>query len=95
MAKGEISMNVIVMAVIALLILVVLAFITLRNTGNFSDGIAACSRGSDYCVTDTSRCAGFEQQFNTPFVPVKKSCRSGNTAGSDSTYCCEPIGSVN
>jgi type II secretory pathway pseudopilin PulG len=47
--KGDLSMSTIVMAVIAVLILIILASIVIRNLGDFSEGVKDCQSMSGVC----------------------------------------------
>ena len=83
--QGDLSLNVIVMAVIALLILIVLTYITLNGTGKFAEGANACNVG-ERCVEDKQECElGLVYDVARP-----SSCKlqSGNTKGK---YCCARI----
>ena len=82
--KAELSLSIIVMAVIALLILIVLSYITLKGTGNFSVGVNSCNSGEE-CVVDKAAC-------EIPFkydVAVPKSCRTQSEV--KGKYCCRKL----
>jgi len=82
--KAELSLNIIVMAVIALLILIILVFITLRGTGNFSEGVNSCPTG-DYCAQQDSECdIGIRYD-----VAIPRSCET--EGGAKGNYCCRKL----
>lgn len=55
MKRGEISMEVIIIAAIALLVLVILSFLLLRNTDPYTD---QCSTVGGTCLDDCSEMPG-------------------------------------
>jgi hypothetical protein len=75
-AQG-LSLNVVIIAVLAILVLAVLAFILIRNSGNFSDGVATCN---GQCAFSSDECEG-------PAVPTS-SCVDDSGKVEDATYCC-------
>ncbi|HLP79369.1 MAG TPA: hypothetical protein VK158_01935 [Acidobacteriota bacterium] len=83
--RGDgLSMNVIVMAVIALLILVILSFIVLRGTGGVSKEIDRCD--SNYCVQSKDQCAQIGDGYT--YVAIAKNC----IGGGQQAYCCTRLG---
>jgi hypothetical protein len=62
--KGQgLSLNAIIVATLALLVLVVLAMIFTGRIGNFTKEARSCSTlGSAGCVTDSSECSGEGQK---------------------------------
>jgi len=79
--RGDgLSLNVIVLAVLALLILVILSFIVLRGTGTFNTGVSSC----DACVSDKNQC-------DAGYVPVPSTCHIGGASGPQGSYCCTGI----
>ena len=82
--KGDgLSLNVIVMAVIAVLVLAVLSFIFINNIQQTDKGLRSCA--SNECVTSASQCSG---EFP---IPVPQACQTGG--GSTGNFCCVAIGS--
>lgn len=78
--KGDgLSLNVIILAVIALLILIVLSVILLRGTGNFNKGVNACDGG---CVFEKVECA-------QGYVGIPSSCTT--LGGQKGNFCCTNI----
>ena len=82
--RGELSLSIIVMAVIALLILVVLSYITLNGTGNFAEGVGACNV-NEQCVELASECRALDYDLARP-----SSCKTGS--GEKGGYCCQRLG---
>jgi hypothetical protein len=81
--KGDgLSLNVIVMAVIAVLVLAVLSFIFINNIQQTDQGLKSCA--SNQCVTSASQCGG-----EYP-IPVPQACNDGG--GSEGNYCCVKLG---
>lgn len=82
--RANLSLSVIVMAVIALLILIVLTYITLNGSSNFTTGVNACNTG-EACVETVAECdIGFQYD-----VAIPKSCTtSSNVKGN---YCCRKV----
>jgi hypothetical protein len=87
--KGELSLSVVVMAIIALVILLVLTFIVLRGSGNFSSGVNACG-GTEVCAYDSGSCRSL---VGDDFIAVPKSCEGpiDGGVGSKGRFCCRPI----
>ena len=82
--KAELSLSIIVMAVVALLILVILSYITLNGTGNFADGINACNANEE-CVELSSECRDLNFDIARP-----SSCTTGS--GVKGKFCCQRLG---
>jgi hypothetical protein len=84
---GELSLSVVVMAIIALIILLVLTFIVLRGSGNFTTGTNTCGT-TESCVTSTFEC---EQRFaGRDVIAIPKSCTLDGGAGRGN-FCCRPM----
>jgi len=65
--KGQgISMNVIIVAAIALLVLVVLSIIFLGRTGDFGKGVADCENKGGQCESGGD-CTTDADEYNTKF----------------------------
>jgi hypothetical protein len=75
-AQG-LSLNVVIIAVIAILVLAVLAFIFIQKTGNFSDGVATCN---GQCAFTADECEG--AKILTP------SCSDDTGVVEGAKYCC-------
>jgi hypothetical protein len=75
-AQG-LSLNVVIIAVLAILVLAVLAFILIRNSGNFSEGVATCT---GECAFSSDECAG-------PAVKVS-ACVDNLGKVEGATHCC-------
>lgn len=82
MKKAELSLNVIVMAVIAILILVILSYIVLNGTQNYNRGIEQCSTA---CVVDGAECTA---QGYRSSVPMSCPLVPGNPAAGTGNACC-------
>ena len=82
--KAELSLSIIVMAVVALLILIVLSYITLNGAGNFTEGVNSCNAG-ERCVEDKNEC-DIPNDYDT-YIP--KSCKT--SSGVKGSYCCKRI----
>lgn len=89
MKKGDISMNTIVMAVIAVLVLVILSSIIIRNLGNTSEEFARCPVGGS-CVdnvgADSCEAAGLP--FN--YQPANSYSCIDNGQIQAGLVCCIP-----
>ena len=55
--KGNLSLNVIVMAVIALLVLVVLSYIFINGAGTANQGLLSCDSKGGECSPKSTGCA--------------------------------------
>ena len=82
--RAELSLSIIVMAVVALLILVVLSYITLNGTGNFAQGVNACN-ANEQCVETASECKSYDFDLARP-----SSCKT--PSGVKGSYCCQRLG---
>ena len=83
-AQG-ISMNVIVIAAIALLVLVILALITTGRLGLFSKGVTECRNQGGVCADEGANCGDVDT--NAENYPTEY---SGASCGENSK-CCLPI----
>lgn len=71
MRKGQgISINVIVIAALALIILVILSTIVIQKIGKFSKDSSVCggSTSAEYCTIPGSSCKDGEVQANKPCI---------------------------
>lgn len=77
--KAELSINIIVVTVIALVVLAVIVFLVLRSSGNYSDSTACLEKGG-ICKAYGSQC--------TEIIVLDKPypCGEGSTK-----RCCEPL----
>lgn len=76
--KGDLSLNVIVIAILALLVLVVLAMIFTGRLAGFTKDVKSCaSLKSAACVTDASECGGDDQKV-----------MGGYTCPTETSVCC-------
>ncbi|MCD6589756.1 hypothetical protein J7K74_01040 [Candidatus Woesearchaeota archaeon] len=73
--KGDLSINMIIVAAIALLVLVIIAALIIRQYGKVSTVTEKCAGGIGTC-SDTGECGEGYQSVRDP------TCRSG--------YCCIP-----
>ncbi len=82
--KGsEMSMNIIIIAAIALLVLAILAVLLMKQGGNLAES-TSCEGMGGYCEDSMSACEGTD-------VPKPDSgCKT--KLGSDKGYCCIPLG---
>lgn len=78
--KGELSLNIVVMAVIVLIILVVLSFLVFRQSGNLSEGLNSCS---GMCVLNSVEC---KPDYD---LAVPMGCETPR--GETGNYCCQNI----
>jgi hypothetical protein len=86
--RGELSLSVVVMAIIALIILLVLTFIVLRGSGNFTAGTNQCGT-NEICAQDKSYCANAFP--GREYIAIPKSCTiDGSTI--KGTVCCRDMG---
>ncbi|MFT4312317.1 MAG: hypothetical protein ACMXYF_03740 [Candidatus Woesearchaeota archaeon] len=76
--KAELSLSIVVMAVVALLVLVILSYVVLSGSGNFREGVSNCNT---VCTNSVAECRleGYESG-----VPMTCSIEA-NMQGS---YCC-------
>ena len=81
--RGEISMEVIIIAAVALLVLVILSVLLIRSGVLFGTG-TSCEGIGGVCDTD---CSGYTDDQGRPYV------RSGHACTEEGTACCIPIGS--
>ena len=81
--RGEISMEVIIIAAVALLVLVILSVLLIRSGVLFGQG-TSCEGVGGTCDSD---CSGYTDDQGRPYV------RSGNACTEEGTVCCIPIGS--
>jgi hypothetical protein len=71
--KGvELSMNVIIIAAIALLVLVILAVLVLRGGRNITDGTGCTAKPGGHCETLDTACNDGENVFAGGGCPVAK-----------------------
>ena len=80
MKRGEISMEVIIIAAIALLVLVILSVLVLRSGGQVGKD---CANVGGQCLDS---CEGTDPVTGKPFIPSGNSCPGEQT-------CCVPFGS--
>jgi len=88
MKKGQgLSMSVIVMAAIALLVLVILAFIFMGRLGVFSKSVGECKTQSGICAEE----CGVDSAINYPteYGPASPAC--DKATDNARPYCCLPI----
>lgn len=81
--KGvELSLSMVVIAVVLLLVLAVVGFILFKGSNNFQSGVSSCD--TNKCVPEASDCQG-----ETPIaVPMK--CEM--TLNNYGNYCCKSLG---
>jgi hypothetical protein len=79
MKKAELSLSVVVMAVIAVLVLIILSSLLVRNIGIFSEGLQQCPGGPSQC-SPLGTCNGDE-------IAKKTNC----DANSKVAVCCIPL----
>lgn len=86
--KGvELSMNVIIIAAIALLVLVVLSVIFLGRIGTFGEDVAACSTQGGRCAVECG-----DPDYRTQDFPLANpTIDCPDTLAEESQYCCLPI----
>ena len=77
--KGDgLSLNVIVMAILAIIVLAVISFMLIKGTNDFGDGTSTCPGGTDNCVFTISECD------DRPYV--SRTCDMGGSQTGN--YCC-------
>lgn len=81
-AQG-ISMNVIVIAIIALLVLVVLSVIFMTNTGVFVRGVVDCAQKGGQCVSINEACPS-----NYPTEYSMWKCLESDGTTNEDEKCC-------
>ena len=81
--RGEISMEVIIIAAVALLVLVILSVLLIRSGVGFGQG-SGCEGVGGQCFPDS--CADQLDDQGRPLV------RSFNACSQDGYVCCVPIG---
>lgn len=83
MKRGELSMEVIIIAAIALLVLVILTVLILRSGGGLNEGTQCTSIESGgvsaYCTEQDNSC-------DSGFIPSRNACDG------EGMKCCIPIG---
>lgn len=84
-AQG-ISINTIIIAAIALVVLVVLIAIFVSKMGGFTTQLAKCSEKGGECVRDSAACK-LKGQFNTGLTST--SCEKDSPS---MPLCCIPVG---
>ncbi len=84
--RGDgLSLNVIILAVIALLVLIVLSYMVINNTGKFNKGVNSCGSNSR-CVPDKDACTEPGE------VAIPSGCTEGLSGNSGAGgYCCTKI----
>lgn len=87
-AQG-LSMNLIVMAAIALLILVILAFIFMGRMGIFGTGVAECRNQGGTCMLDPCGTPDTVSAGYDPFHPADAACDKYSKGRTP--YCCIKI----
>ena len=85
-AQG-LPLNVIILAILGLIVLVVLAVIFTKQTGNFSRASSCESRGGE-CIAQTGDCASVQGKPVRSFI----ACTVKNT--NEDGICCLPEGRV-
>lgn len=81
--KGvEMSLSVVIVAVLLLLVLAVLGFIMMRGSGNFQEGVVLCS---GRCEMEASKCTG-----DLPLA-VPMGCTYDGQPGKGK-FCCQKLG---
>ena len=65
--RGDMSMNIIVIAALALLVLVVLAIIFTSRIGTFGKGVDSCDNSGGECVAAESCRAFTDDAGNSPY----------------------------
>lgn len=80
--RGEISMEVIIIAAVALLVLVILSVLLIRSGVLFGEG-TSCAGVGGQCADD---CSGYTDDQGRPYV------RGLNSCPNDGEVCCVPLG---
>jgi len=75
-AQG-LSLNVVIIAVLAILVLAVLAYILIKNSGNFNEGVSTCN---GVCAFSSEACEGPSIRIDTCIDDT------GRVVGA--THCC-------
>jgi hypothetical protein len=81
---AELSINVIIIAALALIVLVVLSIIFLGRTNMFSSGLSACK---GVCVQRSQSCPTDKAYADY----VLANCNDGNKAAIEDGKCCVPV----
>ncbi len=88
--KGaELSVNLIIVAILALLVLVVMAMIFTGRIGLFRERIDSCASLGGKCVVDTSMCAGQYQRIESSGVCNLN--RENDPGSPDDGLCCVSV----
>lgn len=84
MKKGDLSINIIVVAAIALLVLVIIAVLLFDSAGNVQYGTSCQGLPGGICGDDPT-CTTVGSVFSeTAYVPASQDCP-------DNKFCCIPI----
>jgi len=84
MKKGELSINIIIVAAIALLILVIIAVLLFRSGGDINQGTQTCEGIGGQCM---GSCADLATGDGTVWAPnPSKACTN------EGDICCMPLG---
>ncbi len=84
--SGEMSLAVIIAAVIGLIVLIVLTVIFLNKTGQFSWGVSSCDSAGGICKEKLADCTASK---GIPLATSNSDCRSRNN--NQNSVCCKII----
>lgn len=86
--KGEISLTVVIIAILALIVLAVLVFILINNSRNFNEGTSSCQEKGGECRPENN-CKQISDQKDVPYFAISAAeCSSKQPK----QICCVPLG---
>lgn len=87
--KGELSITVVIVAVICLIVLAVLIAILVLNSRSFNQGAQSCTDKGGTCVAKAVGCSSLPQDKAPYFIVGGTDCSNNKNA---EQVCCVPLG---
>lgn len=84
--SGEMSLGIIIMAVLGLIVLVVLTVIFLTKSGQFFGGVSSCDSAGGFCKESLADCTTAK---GIPLATSNSDCKSRNN--NQNSVCCKII----